>query len=134
MRKKLTAEQQLEPGPGAGDEKQVFSIFFSHFLIFAASEEDCPLKMADSVPLDTAIDSIPIPIVGQKTVPNGVLNAVLSDDEKLMLAEHIDSDMEVRHALLISGKRNKHHVVEEMLLAKNEYLISSQTTKATLCK
>ena len=42
--------------------------------------------------------------------------------------------MEVRHALLISGKRNKQHVVEEMLTATNEYLTPSQITKATLSK
>jgi hypothetical protein len=65
-----------------------------------------PLKMADSVPLDAAVFSVPIPIARQKTVLKGVPKAVLSDDVKLKLAEHINSDMEVRHVLLISGKRN----------------------------
>ncbi len=76
----------------------------------------------------------PIPIARQKTIPKGVLKAVLSDDVTLKLAEHINSDMEVRHVFLISGKRNKQHVVQEMLLATNEYLIPSQVTKAKLCK
>jgi hypothetical protein len=47
--------------------------------------------------------------------------------------QHISS-VEVRHALLISGKRNKQHVVEEKLTATNEYLTPSQITKATLSK
>jgi hypothetical protein len=87
--------------------------------------------MADSVLLNTAVDSVHIPIAhpSQKTVPNGVQKAVLSDDVTLKLAEHIKAKMEVRHVLLISGNRNKQHVVEEMLLAKNEYLIPSQITK-----
>jgi hypothetical protein len=42
--------------------------------------------MADSVPLDTAVDSVPIPIARQKTVPKAVLKAVLSDNLKLKLA------------------------------------------------
>ena len=67
------------------------------------------LKMADSVPLDTAADSVPIPIARQKTVPKGGHNAVLTDDVKLKLAQHISSELDVRHVLLISGKRNKQH-------------------------
>ncbi len=93
-----------------------------------------PLKMADSVPLDTAVDVVPTPGVRLKNVPKGVPKAVLSDDVKLKLAEHIHSDMEVRHVLHISGKRNKQHVVEKMLTATNEYLTPSQITKATLSK
>jgi hypothetical protein len=85
-------------------------------------------------PLDTAVDLVPIPGVRLKNVPKCVPKAVLSDDVKLKLAEHINSDMEVRHILLISGKRNKQHVVEEMLTATNEYLTPSQITKATLSK
>jgi hypothetical protein len=92
------------------------------------SESLHPLKMADSVPLDSAVDLVPIPGVRLKNVPKGVPKAVLSDDVKLKLAEHINSDMEVRHVLLISGKRNKLHVVEEMLTATNEYLTPSQIT------
>jgi hypothetical protein len=90
--------------------------------------------MADSVPLDAAVDSVPIPIACQETVLKGVPKAVLSDDVKLKLAEQINSDMEVRHVLLISVKRNKQHMVEEMPLATNEHLFPSQITKATLCK
>jgi hypothetical protein len=50
-----------------------------------------PLKMADSVPLDTALDLVPILGVRLKNTP-----AVLSDDVRLKLAEHIYSDMDVR--------------------------------------
>ena len=49
------------------------------------------LKMADSVPLDTALDLVPILGVRLKNIP-----AVLSDDVRLKLAEHVYSDMEVR--------------------------------------
>ena len=35
------------------------------------------LKMADSVPLDTAVDLVPIPGVRLKNVPKGVSKAVL---------------------------------------------------------
>ena len=92
------------------------------------------LKMADSVPLDTAADSVPIPIARQKTVPKGGHKAVLTDDVKLKLAQHISSELDVRHVLLISGKRNKQHVVDEMLVLTNEYLFPSQITKPTLSK
>ena len=85
--------------------------------------------MADCVPLDTSVDSVHIPVARQKSIPKGFTKAVLSDDVKLKLAEHINSEMEVRHVLLISGNRNKQHVVEEMLLATNEYLIPSQITE-----
>ncbi len=44
--------------------------------------------MADSVPLDTAVDLVPIPGVRLKNVPKGVSKAVLSDDVKLKLAAH----------------------------------------------
>ncbi len=40
------------------------------------------LKMADSVPLDTAVDSVPIPIARQKMGANGGHKATLSDDVK----------------------------------------------------
>ena len=93
------------------------------------------LKMADSVPLDSAADSVPIPIARQKTVPKGGHKAVLTDDVKLKLAQrHISSELDVRHVLLISGKRNKQRVVDEMLFLTNEYLFPSQITKPTLSK
>ena len=44
--------------------------------------------MADSVPLDTAVDSVPIPIARQKTGQKGGPKAVLTDDVKLKLAAH----------------------------------------------
>ena len=50
-----------------------------------------PLKMADSVLLDTALDLVPILGVRLENIP-----AVLSDDVRLKLAEHVYSDMEVR--------------------------------------
>jgi hypothetical protein len=50
-----------------------------------------PLKMADSVPLDTALDLVPILGVRLKNVP-----AVLSEDVRLKLAELVYSDVEVR--------------------------------------
>jgi hypothetical protein len=40
------------------------------------------LKMADSVPLDTAVDSVPIPIACQKMGAKGGHKATLSDDVK----------------------------------------------------
>ncbi len=92
------------------------------------------LKLADSVPLDTAVDSVPIPIARQKTDQKGGPKAVLTDDVKLKLAQHISSELDARHVLLISGKRDKNHVVDEMLELTNEYLVPSQITKATLNK
>jgi hypothetical protein len=84
--------------------------------------------------LDTAVDSVPIPIARQKTGQKGGPKAVLTDDVKLKLAQHISSELDARHVLLISGKRGKNHVVDEMLELTNEYLFPSQITKATLNK
>ncbi len=49
--------------------------------------------MADSVPLDTAVDSVYIPVARQKSIPKRVPKAILSDDVKLKLAQHINSEM-----------------------------------------
>ncbi len=65
------------------------------------------------------MDPVPIPIARLKTVSKGVPKASFSDDMKLKIAEHINSDIEVRHVFLISGKRNEQHVVDEMLVATN---------------
>ena len=93
-----------------------------------------PLKMADSLPLDSAIESVPVPIARQKTGPKGGPKSSLSDDVKLKMAQHISSDLDARHVLLIQGKRNKQHFLEEMLVDTNEYLTPKIITKATLNK
>ena len=78
--------------------------------------------MADSLPLGKAVGSAPIPIVlhiaRQKTGPKVGQKSALSDDVKLKLAQHISSEFDTRHVLLISGKRGKNHVVDEMLVLK----------------
>ncbi len=75
------------------------------------------LKMADSVPLDTT-DSAPAParwrevdsvlshilIARQKTghgQKGGPKAAVLTDDVKLKLAQHISSELDARHVLQV---------------------------------
>ncbi len=67
---------------------QWVTLFRSHFVALFRSAVTAlhPPKRADSVPLDTAVDSVPIPIARQKTVPKAVLKAVLSDNLKLKLA------------------------------------------------
>ena len=50
------------------------------------------------------------------------------------MAQHISSDLEVGHVLLIPGKRNKQHVLEEMLADTNENLTPEIITKPTLNK
>jgi hypothetical protein len=42
--------------------------------------------------------------------------------------------LDVRHVILISGTKNKGHVVDEMLVLTNEYIFPSQITKQTFCK
>jgi hypothetical protein len=92
------------------------------------------LKMADSLPSGIAVDSVSIPIARQKSGPKAGQKSALSDDVKLKLAQHISSDLEIRHVLLIPGKRNKQHVITELLDHTNEYLTPMNITKATLNK
>jgi hypothetical protein len=90
--------------------------------------------MADSLPLDTAVDSVPVPISRQESGPKSGQKSALSDDVRLKLAQHISSELEIRHVILIPGKRNKIHVIEELLAHTNEYLTPVTITKATLNK
>ncbi len=60
--------------------------------------------------------------------------SALSDDVRLKLAQHISSELDIRHVILIPGKRNKIHVIEELLAHTNEYLTPVTITKATLNK
>jgi len=69
--------------------------------------------MADSLPLGTAVESVPIPIARLKSGPKSGVKSALSDDVRLKLAQHINSELEIRHVLLIQGKRNKSHVMDE---------------------
>ena len=66
-----------------------------------------PSKMADSLPLGTDVNAVPSPIARLKTGPKGGQKSSLSDDVKLKLAQHISSQLDIRHILLIPGKRNK---------------------------
>ncbi len=94
--------------------------------------------MVDSSPLDTAVESVLIPFAGQKleTGPNlkGSPKSSLSDDVQLKLAVHISLELDIRHVLLIPGKRKKHYVVEEMFTLTNEYLTPKIIVKTTLNK
>ena len=86
------------------------------------------------MPLETAVDAVPVPISRQKTGPKAGHKNLLSDDVKLKLAEHISSDLDVRYILLIPGKRNKQHVTAELLALINDYLTPVNVTKSTLNK
>jgi hypothetical protein len=75
----------------------LLALFRSHFVALFQHQNTVtflhPLKMADSVPLDTAVDSVYIPVARQKSIPKRVPKAILSDDVKLKLAQHINSEM-----------------------------------------
>jgi hypothetical protein len=80
--------------------------------------------MADSLRLDTADNSVPFPIAGHKSS--------LSDDVRLKLAQRISADFFILHVLLIPGKRNKTHLIQELqLMHTNEYRTPVTITQAT---
>jgi hypothetical protein len=85
--------------------------------------------MADSLPSDAADNSASSPIAHQKTGPRVGQKSALSDDVRLELAQHISSELDIRHVLLIPGKRNKMHVTEELLAHTNEYLTHQGNSK-----
>ena len=90
--------------------------------------------MADSLPLGAAVDPVSSPIERLTSRPKGGPKTSLTDDVKLKLAEHIQSDLEVRHLLLIPGRRNKKHFLEELLVETNNSLTPITITLGTLNK
>ena len=84
-----------------------------------------PLKMADSVPLDTALDLVPILGVRLKNVP-----AVLSEDVRLKLAEHVYSDVEVRDMELNNGSTVDSDAVFNFLLHCRKIETMSKSSRA----
>ena len=90
--------------------------------------------MADSMPLDTDVDAVPSPIEHLTNSRKGGQKSSLSDDVKLKLAQDISSQLDIRHIVLIPEKRNKTHVIEELLALTNEYLTPITVNKATLNK
>jgi hypothetical protein len=90
--------------------------------------------MADSLPLGTDVDAVPSPIEHLTTGHKGGQKSSLSDDVKLKLAQDISSQLDIRHIVLIPEKRNKTHVIEELLALTNEYLTPITVNKATLNK
>ncbi len=56
--------------------------------------------MADSLPLGTTVNSVPISIARQKSCPKAGKKSALSDDVRLKLAQHmlhINSELDKRH-------------------------------------
>ena len=90
--------------------------------------------MADSVPVGTAVNSVQNQIARQKSGPKFGQKSALSDDVRLKLAQHISSELDIRHVLLIPGKRNKAHVMDELFQHINNYMTPTTITKPTLAK
>jgi hypothetical protein len=81
--------------------------------------------MADSLPLGTADISVPVLMAHQKSGPKAGHKLSLSDDVRPKLAQHISTDLDILHVLLIPGKRNKMHVIQELLMPTNKYLATA---------
>ena len=88
-----------------------------------------PLKMADSMPLDTAVESVPIPIARQKTGAKGDHKAAVLGDVKSS-SLHIISDLDERRVL----RKEKQSTCSRQETGYNEYLFPTQIALPTLSK
>jgi hypothetical protein len=69
-----------------------------------------------------------------KIGPKAGSKSAVTDDIKLKLAEHISSDLVIRHLTLISRKRNKAQVMDEPFQHIKEYINPITIHKPTLSK